>query len=71
MQIVKYGDNLTVCLPAAIVEALALREGEQIELRTVGPRALEVHSSGNNLAADEKLRWRARCYVPEEILRAV
>lgn len=33
MQISKWGNSLAVRLPAAVVEALGLKEGEEIELR--------------------------------------
>ena len=32
------GDSLAVCLPAAIIEALELKEGEDIEIHVVDAR---------------------------------
>lgn len=42
MQVAKWGNSLAVRLPAAVVQALDLKEGEDIELHVVGSRALEV-----------------------------
>ncbi len=42
MQVSKWGNSLAVRLPAAVVEALQLKEGEEIELRVAGARSLEV-----------------------------
>lgn len=42
MQVAKWGNSLAVRLPAAVVEALGLKEGDDIEIDVVGARALEV-----------------------------
>jgi antitoxin MazE len=42
VQVSKWGNSLAVRLPAAVVEALQLKEGEEIELFVVGTRSLEV-----------------------------
>lgn len=42
MQVSKWGNSLAVRLPAAVVEALDLKEGEEIELHVAGARSLEV-----------------------------
>lgn len=42
MQVAKWGNSLAVRLPAAVVQALELKEGEEIELHVVGSRSLEV-----------------------------
>lgn len=42
MQVSKWGNSLAVRLPAAVVEALGLREGDDIEIHVVGTRAFEV-----------------------------
>jgi antitoxin MazE len=39
MRVSKWGNSLAVRLPAALVKALKLREGDQIEIR---PRRFEV-----------------------------
>ena len=42
MQVAKWGNSLAVRLPAAVVEALGLRAGDDIEIHVVGSRAFEV-----------------------------
>jgi antitoxin MazE len=47
---------LAVRLPAAVVEALALKEGDQIEIRVAGDRAFEVTRDSSRQKAIERLR---------------
>jgi antitoxin component of MazEF toxin-antitoxin module len=42
MQVLKWGDSLAVRLPAAVVEALGLKEGDDIEIDVAGARTLGV-----------------------------
>jgi antitoxin MazE len=42
MQVSKWGNSLAVRLPAAVVEALALKEGDEIEIHVAGARLFEV-----------------------------
>lgn len=42
MQISKWGNSLALRLPVAVVEALKLREGDDIEVRIANDRAFEV-----------------------------
>ena len=42
MLVSKWGNSLAVRLPAAVVEALSLREGDDIEIHVVGERSFEV-----------------------------
>lgn len=42
MQVSRWGNSLAVRLPAAVVEALGLKEGEEVEIHVVGARSLEV-----------------------------
>ena len=42
MQVSKWGNSLAVRLPVAVVEALTLKEGDEIEIHVVGARAFEV-----------------------------
>ena len=45
MQVSKWGNSLAVRLPAAVVEALDLKEGDDIEIMIAGSRAFEVAKS--------------------------
>ena len=53
MQVAKWGNSLAILLPAAVVEALGLREGDDVTLHAAGPRKLEVEKtpSANELLA--------------------
>lgn len=42
MQVAKWGNSLAVRLPAAVVEALTLKEGDEIEIEIAGARAFAV-----------------------------
>ena len=42
MQIAKWGNSIAVRLPAAVVEALQLREGDDVEIHVAGRRTFEV-----------------------------
>ena len=42
MQVSKWGNSLAVRLPAAVVEALGLKEGDQVEIQVAGNRAFEL-----------------------------
>jgi len=42
MQVSKWGNSLAVRLPAAVVDALGLKEGDQVEVQVAGKRAFEV-----------------------------
>jgi antitoxin MazE len=59
MQVSKWGNSLAVRLPATVVEALDLKEGDQIEIRIAGEREFEVRrdrSKQNALACLRRLR---------------
>ncbi len=42
MQVAKWGNSLAVRLPAEIVRALGLREGDEVTLDVAAPRSLVV-----------------------------
>jgi antitoxin MazE len=42
MQVAKWGNSLAVRLPAAVVEALTLKEGDDIEIHVAGVRTFEI-----------------------------
>lgn len=51
MQVSKWGNSLAVRLPAAVVEALKLKEGDHIEIRIARERIFEVsHDRGRQRA---------------------
>ncbi len=42
MQVAKWGNSLAVRIPKSVVEALELKEGDDIEVRVLGARDLAV-----------------------------
>lgn len=42
MLVSKWGNSLAVRIPAVVVEALKLQEGDDIEIRVVGARSFEI-----------------------------
>lgn len=42
MQVAKWGNSLAVRLPAVVVEALALKEGDEIEIHVAGTRQFGI-----------------------------
>jgi antitoxin MazE len=42
MKVAKWGNSLAVRLPMAVVEALELQDGDEIEIRVDDPRTLTV-----------------------------
>jgi len=42
MQVAKWGNSLAVRLPAAVVEALTLKAGDDIEIHVAGVRTFEI-----------------------------
>ncbi len=65
MQVAKWGNSLAVRLPAAVVQALRLKEGDEIEIQVAGARAFEIKkrpSARELLAQLRKFRGR----LPED-----
>jgi antitoxin MazE len=56
VQVSRWGNSLAVRLPAAVVEALELKEGDQIEVRIAGPREFEITRDRSRDAALDRLR---------------
>jgi antitoxin MazE len=56
MQVSKWGNSLAVRLPASVVEALDLKDGDQIEVRIAGPREFEISRDPSREQALERLR---------------
>ena len=42
MQVSKSDNSLAVRLPAAVVEAMSLKEGDEIEIEVAGPQAFAI-----------------------------
>ena len=61
MQVSKWGNSLAIRLPAAVVDALGLKEGDQVEIQVAGRKAFEVTKAPSErelLARLRKFRGR-------------
>lgn len=56
MQVSKWGNSLAIRLPAAVVDALGLKQGDQIEIRILDKRVFEVGRDKNRQRALARLR---------------
>ncbi|HEX4784845.1 MAG TPA: AbrB/MazE/SpoVT family DNA-binding domain-containing protein [Candidatus Sulfotelmatobacter sp.] len=56
MQVAKWGNSLAVRLPAAVVDALDLKEGDQIEIHVASGRTFEVSHDRSRERALARLR---------------
>lgn len=65
MQVSKWGNSLAIRLPAALVEALGLREGDDVVLHAAGRRALEVEKTPGTRELLTRLR-RFRGRLPKD-----
>ena len=64
MQVSKWGNSLAVRLPAQVVDLLALKEGDDIEIEVAGTRRFKVARAAG--VADVLARLRAyRGRLPE------
>ena len=50
MQVGKWGNSLAVRLPAALVEALGLKEGDEVQVEVADPRRFRI---GRDTARDD------------------
>ena len=57
MRVSKWGNSLAIRLPAAVVEALELKEGDEVEVHVAGERAFD-RSRERALARIRALRKR-------------
>ncbi len=64
MRVAKWGNSLAVCLPAAVVKALDLKEGDEIKITVAGKRDFEVDRDRSQEEALESLRRLARPFPP-------
>lgn len=60
MQVAKWGNSLAVRLPSTVVEALELKEGDQIEIRVAGKREFEIVRDRSAEKALERIRQLRR-----------
>lgn len=64
VRVSKWGNSLAVRLPSAVVEALGLKEGDQIEIRIAGSRTFELRRDPGKHRALASLRKLRRPLPP-------
>src|SRR5438270_10799187 len=65
MQVSKWGNSLAVRLPAVLVEALDLKEGDEIEFSIAGKRDFKVARDRSKERALEQLRQMKWSFSPD------
>ena len=65
MQVSKWGNSLAIRLPAAVVKALGLKEGDDVILHAAGKRSLEIEKAPSTKELLARLR-RFRGRLPED-----
>jgi antitoxin MazE len=65
MKVYKWGNSLAIRLPAAIVEILDLKAGDDIEIRVAGTRTLDVAQEADREELLRRLR-RFRGTLPAD-----
>lgn len=65
MRVAKWGNSLAVRLPAAVTEALHLKEGDEIEIHIAGTKQFGVSRDRTRERAIERLRKLRRPFPPD------
>ena len=61
MQVSKWGNSLAVRLPATVVEALGLKDGDNIEIEILGEKQFQIQRTPQNAQLLARLRrYRGR-----------
>jgi antitoxin MazE len=60
MQVSKWGNSLAIRLPAAVVDALKLKEGDSVEILVAGRRTFEISRDPARQQALARLRKLSR-----------
>lgn len=64
MQVARWGNSLAVRLPSAVVEALDLKEGDEIAIQIAGERAFDVERDRSRQRALERIRLLRKTLPP-------
>lgn len=56
MRVAKWGNSLAIRLPAVVVEALELKEGDEIEVRVAGPHTFDLDRDKKREQAMARIR---------------
>lgn len=64
MQVARWGNDLAIRLPASVVEALGLKEGDDIEVRIAGDRTFDISRDQTRMNALRTIRKLRRPLPP-------
>ncbi len=64
MRVSKWGNSLAVRLPVAVVDALGLKDGDEVEITLAGKRHLEIGRDMSREAAMAEIRALSRPLPP-------
>ncbi len=64
MQVSKWGNSLAIRIPASVVETLALKEGDNVEIHVEGTRSFAIRKTADARELLERVR-RLRGRLPE------
>lgn len=56
MLVSKWGNSLAIRLPASVVEALQLKEGDEVDIRVAGTRAFDAELDRGREQALERIK---------------
>jgi antitoxin MazE len=56
MKVAKWGNSLAVRLPVTVIDALELKEGDEVEIHLTGPKKLGIDRDKRRQRALERLR---------------
>lgn len=56
MQVAKWGNSLAIRIPASVVDALGLKEGDNVHLHAAGSRDLEIERQPDTAELLARLR---------------
>jgi antitoxin MazE len=64
MQVSKWGNSLAIRIPASVVEALGLKEGDNVDIFVEGEKSLSIRKSAEARELLERVR-KLRGKLPE------
>ena len=65
MRVSKWGNTLAIRLPASVVRALALKEGDEVEIHVVGDRAFGIDRDRSRERALASIRASRKTLPPD------
>ena len=65
MRVSKWGNSLAIRIPASVVEALELKEGDEVDIRVAGTRAFDAAMDRSREQALERIKALAIKLPPD------